>query len=56
MTVEGVKEPVTLVIGNKEDKKGYYAESNALPGDVFLLAEKPFDDLLKDAPSKYFGK
>src|SRR5262249_2293399 len=52
ITLEGEKEPITLTIGGlKTDKmaEGYYAQSNKLPGDTFLLAE---DEHIKNAKSK----
>jgi hypothetical protein len=44
ITVDGEKEPVTLSIGAPDgDGKSYYAQSNKLPGDVFLLPKEKFE-------------
>jgi Domain of unknown function (DUF4340) len=44
ITVDGEKEPVTLLIGAPDgDGKSYYAQSNKLPGDVFLLPKEKFE-------------
>src|SRR5262249_53331394 len=38
ITVDGEKEPIMLTIGALDaEGKSYYAQSNKLPGDVFLL-------------------
>src|SRR5207245_4604707 len=49
LSLEGEKEPLTLTIGGFKMAEGYYAQSNKLPGDLFLLAE---DEHIKDAKSK----
>src|SRR5262249_39422077 len=63
ITLEGEKEPVTLTLGDLSSKdKAYYAQSNKLPGMVFLLAEEPslgkpgvnWKEVLKT--HNYFGK
>jgi hypothetical protein len=44
LTVEGEKEPITLTIGALDaDGKNYFAISNKLPGDVFLLPKDQFE-------------
>lgn len=44
LNVEGEKEPITLAIGALDaDGKNYFATSNRLPGDVFLLAKDRFE-------------
>lgn len=56
ITVEGVAMPLTLSLGNLDAKvMAYFAQSSTLPGDVFLLPQKPFDEILKSGP-KYFQK
>ncbi|HXG10436.1 MAG TPA: DUF4340 domain-containing protein [Gemmataceae bacterium] len=48
VTVEGEKEPYLLTVGALSTAdKGYYATSNKLPGDVFLLPEAMFAEILK---------
>ena len=62
ITLDGEKEPLTLTIGAlkmadgaSKMADGYYAQSNKLAGDIFLLNE---DARIKDAKSKpaYFKK
>lgn len=44
ITVDGEKEPIMLTIGALDaDGKSYYAQSNKLPGDVFLLPKEKFE-------------
>jgi Domain of unknown function (DUF4340) len=44
LTVEGEREPITLAIGALDaDGKNYFATSNKLPGDVFLLSKDRFE-------------
>jgi hypothetical protein len=44
LTVEGEKDPITLTIGALDaDGKNYFATSNKLPGDVFLLPKDRFE-------------
>jgi hypothetical protein len=55
LTVEGEKSPLTLTIGKlAPNEKGYYAQSNNLPGDVFLLPQSPFEKRLSGV--KAFSK
>jgi hypothetical protein len=42
-------------LSDEKEKKSYYAQSNALPGDVFLVAEELFGKLLEEG-AKYFTK
>jgi hypothetical protein len=52
MNLEGEKNPLTLIIGKLDEKeKGYYAQSSALPGDVFLLPQFLFEKRLGDIKS-----
>jgi hypothetical protein len=45
----------TLTIGDLDkDKKNYYAQSSTVPGDVFLLPQEMFAEVLKGVG--YFGK
>jgi hypothetical protein len=39
LTVEGEKEPITLTIGGEADPGSYYARSNRLPGEVFVIGK-----------------
>lgn len=56
IAVEGVAMPLTLSLGNLDATvMAYFAESSTLQGDVFLLPQKPFDEILKSGP-KYFQK
>lgn len=44
ITVDGEKEPIMLSIGAPDaDGKSFYAQSNKLPGDVFLLPKDKFE-------------
>ncbi len=44
LTIDGEKEPTTLTIGGPDPEgKHYYAQSNKLPGDVFLVAKDRFE-------------
>lgn len=45
ISVEGEKDPVTLTIGapDQPDNKNYFAISNKLPGDVFLVPKGIFE-------------
>lgn len=53
--LEGEKEPLTLTLGKLDEKeKGYYAQSNKLPGDVFLVPQHLFEKRL--GGPKYFMK
>jgi hypothetical protein len=55
LTVEGEKAPLTLTLGALDTKeKGYFAQSSTLPGDVFLVAQDPFEKVLSGP--KYFSK
>ncbi|MCS6849975.1 MAG: DUF4340 domain-containing protein [Gemmataceae bacterium] len=46
VTLEGEKTPLTLTVGGPDaDKNRWYAQSNKLPGDVFLLPKEPFDKM-----------
>jgi hypothetical protein len=52
------KKPVKLTLGapvTEGEAKGYAAQTDALPGDVFLLPEARFADVLKNG-LKQFGK
>jgi Domain of unknown function (DUF4340) len=39
LTVEGEKEPITITIGGEADPGSYYARSNKLPGEVFVVGK-----------------
>jgi hypothetical protein len=44
VTVEGEKDPFTIMVGGEApDKKNYFAASNRLPGDSFLVAKETFE-------------
>lgn len=48
IALEGDKEPLVLTVGAfKEADKAYYAKSSRLPGDVFLLPEGLFKEVMK---------
>jgi hypothetical protein len=56
VTLAGTDKPATLTIGALDaEKMAYYAASNARPGDVFLLPERSYAQLIKDGPA-YFKK
>jgi hypothetical protein len=55
VTVEGEKEPFTLAVGGETpDKKDYFASSNRLPGEFFLVPKEPFEKV-RSKPA-YFAK
>jgi hypothetical protein len=55
ITVEGEKAPLTLTIGALDEKeKAYYAQASTVPGDVFLVSQPNFEQVL--AGPKYFSK
>ncbi len=43
ITVEGEKEPLKLTVGKADGEKGYFAVSDRLKGDVFLVPKAAFD-------------
>jgi hypothetical protein len=43
ITVEGEKEPLQLTVGKLDADKGYFATTNKLPGDVFVVSKTAFD-------------
>src|SRR5262249_62389948 len=44
ITVEGEKEPLTLTLGGEApDKRNYFARSNKVPNEAFLVAKAPFE-------------
>ena len=53
LTVEGEAKPITLTIGKLDGDKGYFATSNRLPGDVFLVPKTMFEGV-KSKPA-YFN-
>ena len=54
VTVDGEKEPITLTVGGLDDaKKHYYAKSNKMPGQFFLLAKERFETY-KSKPAAFF--
>jgi len=56
ITVEGEKAPLTLALGKLDaGKKGYYAESSVLKGDVFLVAQDRFEKVVTGG-LKYFSR
>ncbi len=55
ITLEGEKAPLTLTVGALDAKdKAYYAQAGTLPGDVFLVSQANFEQVLKGP--KYFSK
>ncbi|MBV9125622.1 MAG: DUF4340 domain-containing protein [Planctomycetes bacterium] len=55
ITLAGEKAPLSLTIGDLDAKdKGYFAQSSTLAGDVFLLAQERWDNVLSGV--KYFSK
>jgi hypothetical protein len=52
LTVEGEKDPYTLTVGGLSGSDGYYAKSNKLPDDVFVVRKEPFEQV-KSKPA-YF--
>lgn len=56
IVLEGAKEPLTLVIGGLDPgEKAYFATASTRSGDVFLLPQKSYEEILKDGPA-YFKK
>jgi hypothetical protein len=54
LTLTGEKAPLTLTIGGLDAKmEGYYAASSTRPGDVFLLPQKSYKELVTSGP-QYF--
>ncbi len=45
--LEGEKEPYTLTVGGPSGIEGYYAKSNKLPGEIFLLPKGNFEQVKK---------
>src|SRR5262249_11883883 len=44
ITVEGEKDPLTLTLGGEApDKRNYFARSNKVPNEAFLVAKAPFE-------------
>jgi hypothetical protein len=55
VNVEGEKDAYTLTVGGEApDKEHYFADSNRLPNEFFLVGKKPFDDVR--AKGSYFAK
>jgi hypothetical protein len=54
LTLDGEKEPYLLTIGGPSGTDGYYARSNKLPGEVFVVARAPFEQA-RSKPA-YFQK
>jgi hypothetical protein len=54
ITVDGEKEPLRLIVGGPSGTEGYYATSNKLPGEVFVLPKGKFAEA-KSKPA-YFKK
>lgn len=54
LTIEGEKEPVTLIIGAPTASDGYYARCSKLPGEIVVLPKGSFDKV-KSKPA-YFKK
>jgi hypothetical protein len=53
ITVDKEK-PVLLTIGKPDGDKGFFATSDKLPGDIFLVGKTPFEEIKKG--SKYFSQ
>lgn len=47
LTVEGEKEPSTLTIGGSSDNEGYYARSNKLLDEIFIVPKGNFEQIKK---------
>ena len=47
LTVEGEKEPYTLTIGGPSDQEGYYARSNKLLDEIFIVPKGNFEQMKK---------
>jgi hypothetical protein len=47
LTLEGEKEPYTLTIGGASDHEGYYARSNKLPDEIFIVPRGSFEEMKK---------
>ncbi len=54
ITLEGEKEPYLLTVGALHANEGYYAQTNKLPGAVFLVAKDRFEKV--KAKPAYFKK
>jgi len=54
ITLDGEKEPLRLTVGAPAGMEGYYAQSNKLPGEVFVIAKGKFAEA-KGKPA-YFKK
>src|SRR5262249_3063708 len=54
ISVDGEKEPYQLTVGALHANEGYYAQTNKLPGAVFLVAKDRFEKV-KSKPA-YFKK
>jgi hypothetical protein len=55
VNVEGEKDAFTLTVGGEApDKEHYFADSNRLPNEFFLVLKKPFDEAR--AKPAYFAK
>jgi hypothetical protein len=47
LTLEGEKEPSTLTIGGRSDNEGYYARSNKLPDEIFIVPTGNLEQIKK---------
>ncbi|HLJ92225.1 MAG TPA: DUF4340 domain-containing protein [Gemmataceae bacterium] len=47
LTVEGEKEPLTLTIGGPSDNEGYFARSNKMVDEIFLVPKGNFEQIKK---------
>jgi hypothetical protein len=47
LTLENEKEPYTLTVGGPSDNEGYYARSNRLPDEIFIVPKGNFEHIKK---------
>ena len=55
LTVEGEKEPYTLTVGGPSDKEGFYARSNKLIDEIFIVPKANFEQIKKMPAFPVFG-
>jgi hypothetical protein len=56
ITVDGIRDPLTLTIGGLDaEQKAYFATASTRPGDVFLLPQRAYEEILKEGAA-YFKK
>jgi hypothetical protein len=47
LTLEGEKDPTTLTIGGPSDNTGFYARSNKIPDEIFIVPKGNFEQIKK---------